>query len=134
MRTRQAPAKDVDEYITGFPPDVQEMLQQIRATIRKAAPELREAIKYQIPAFTLNGNVVFFAGFKQHVSVYPAPRGNKQFREELSAYKGGKGTVRFPLDKPIPFDLITRITKLRVQEDLERAKAKGKKAKRRSDR
>lgn len=127
MRTKQAPARDIDEYIAAFPRDVQEKLQQIRATIRKAAPNLTETIKYQIPTFTLNGNVVFFAAFKDHLSVYPAPRGNAQFKAELSAYDGGKGTVRFPLDEPIPFDLIKRIVNFRVQEDLDSAQAKGKK-------
>ena len=111
-------------YIAGFPPDVQNVLRRIRTTIRQAEPELEEAIKYEMPTFTLNGNVVFFAAFKEHVSVYPAPRGNKQFKAELARYDGGKGTARFPLDEPIPFDLIARITKFRAEEDRTRAKAK----------
>jgi uncharacterized protein YdhG (YjbR/CyaY superfamily) len=131
MRTKQAPARNIDEYIAGFPPDVQEKLQGIRATIRKAAPELQEAIKYQIPTFTLNANVIFFAAFKDHISVYPAPRGSKEFKEELSRYAGGTGTVQFPLDEPMPFDLITRMAKFRVQEDEAAAKAKRKKKQKR---
>lgn len=124
MRTA---ARDIDEYIEGFPPDVQKILQKIRLTIRKEAPDAEEAIKYQIPAFVLHGNLIFFAGFKNHVSVYPAPRGDEKFKKELSAYEGGKGTVRFPLDKPVPFDLIRRIVKLRIAKNSESAKAKQKK-------
>lgn len=131
MRAKEGPAKDIDAYIARFPRDVQERLQQIRTTIRTAAPELEEAIKYEIPTFVGHGNVVFFAGFKDHISVYPAPRGNKEFQQELSRYQGGKGTARFALDEPIPLDLIRRITLLRLKEDRERAKAKTKKAKKR---
>jgi uncharacterized protein YdhG (YjbR/CyaY superfamily) len=127
MRTKQAAPEDIDEYIAGFPKDVQAILEKIRMTIRKAAPEAEETISYQIPTFTLHGNLVHFAAFKNHVGLYPAPRGHETFKDELSAYEGGKGTVRFPLDKPIPFALITRIVKFRVKKNLERAKAKGKK-------
>ena len=119
--------KTIDEYIAGFPPDVQKILEKIRLTIRKAAPKAEEAISYGIPAFKLNGNLVFFAAYKNHIGVYPAPRGNEKFKKELSAYEGGKGTVRFPLDKPIPFGLISRIVRFRVKRNLERAEAKGKK-------
>ena len=131
MRSNEGPAKDIDAYIARFPRDVQERLQQIRTTIRTAAPELEEAIKYDIPTFVGHGNVVFFAGFKDHISVYPAPRGNKEFQQELSQYQGGKGTARFPLNEPVPLDLIRRITLFRLEEDRERAKAKTKKAKKR---
>jgi uncharacterized protein YdhG (YjbR/CyaY superfamily) len=127
MRTRQPAPKDIDEYIAGFPRHVQQLLQKIRMTIKQTAPDAQEAIKYQIPTFTLNGNLVFFAAFKEHVSVYPAPRGDRQFEGELAAYAGGKGTVRFPLDEPIPFDLIRRIVTFRVQENLDRAAAAAKK-------
>lgn len=124
---RTAP-KDIDEYIAGFPIDVQERLEKIRKTIRKAVPDAEETISYQIPTFTLKGKyLVYFAAFKKHIGLYPAPRGNEKFKKELSVYEGGKGTVRFPLDKPIPFGLIERIVKFRVKENLERAKAKGKK-------
>ena len=105
--------KDVDSYIAGFPKDVQERLQQIRMTIRKAAPKAVEAIKYQIPAFVLNGkNLIYFAGYKEHIGVYPVPRG----AEELAAYRTGKGTLRFPLDRPTPLRLLTRVVKLRMKE------------------
>ena len=127
MRTKQAAAEDIDEYIAGFPDDVQAILEKIRMTISKAAPDAEETISYQIPTFTLGSNLVHFAGFKHHIGLYPAPRGNATFKDELSAYGGGKGTVRFPLDKPIPYSLITRIVKFRVKENLKRAKAKGKK-------
>ena len=124
---RTAP-KDIDEYIAGFPNDVQKMLEKIRMTIRKAVPDAEEAISYQIPTFTLKGKyLIYFAAFKKHIGLYPAPRGIEKFKKELSVYEGGKGTVRFPLDKPIPFGLIERIVKFRVKESLERAKAKGKK-------
>jgi uncharacterized protein YdhG (YjbR/CyaY superfamily) len=129
MRTKEGPAKDIDAYIARFPRDVQERMQQIRTTIRSAAPELTEAINYEIPTFVGNGNVVFFAGFKDHISVYPAPRGNKEFKQELSRYAGGKGTARFPLHEPIPLDLIRRITLFRLEEDRARAKARTKKGK-----
>jgi uncharacterized protein YdhG (YjbR/CyaY superfamily) len=127
MRSTQTAPKDIDKYIAGFPNDVQEMLEKIRMTIRKAVPEVEETISYQIPTFTLNGKyLVYFAAYKKHIGLYPAPRGNEKFKKELSGYEGGKGTVRFPLDKPIPFGLIERIVKFRVKETLERAKAKGK--------
>ena len=127
MKTKRTAAKDIDEYIAGFPDDVQTILQKIRTTIRKAAPGAREGISYQIPTFVLNGNLIFFAAFKNHVSVYPAPRGDESFKQELSEYEGGKGTVRFPLDKPIPHDLIRRIVRFRIAKNLETAKAKQKK-------
>ena len=127
MRTNPTATQNIDEYIGGFPNDVQEILEKIRMTIRKAAPEARERISYQIPTFTLNGNLVHFAAYKKHIGFYPAPRGIEKFKKELSVYEGGKGTVRFPLDKPIPFDLISRIVKFRVKENLKRAEAKGKK-------
>lgn len=128
MRTNQTAPKDIDEYIAGFPNDVQEILEKIRMTIRKAAPDAEETISYQIPTFTLKGRyLVYFAAYQKHIGLYPAPRGVGKFKEELSVYEGGKGTVRFPLDKPIPFGLISRIVKFRVKENLARAEAKGKK-------
>jgi len=117
----------IDEYIAGFPPDVQEILEKIRATIKKAAPDAQEAIKYQMPTFVLNGNLVHFAAFKKHIGFYPVPSGIEKFKKELSLYKGAKGSVQFPLDQPIPFTLISKIVKFRVKENLERSKAKGKK-------
>ncbi len=117
----------IDEYIATFPADIQAILQKIRATIRKAAPQAEEAIKYQMPTFVLNGNLVHFAAFKHHIGFYPVPTGIEKFKKELSVYKGAKGSVQFPLDQPIPYGLIGRIVKFRVKENLERAKSKGKK-------
>ena len=119
-------AADIDEYIAHFPKDIQQMLEDIRAAIRKAAPEAEEAIKYAIPTFTLNGNLVHFAAFKNHIGFYPAPTGIAAFAKELSAYKGAKGSVQFPLDKPMPLTLISRIVKFRVKKNQERAKIKTK--------
>jgi uncharacterized protein YdhG (YjbR/CyaY superfamily) len=106
--------KDIDEYIAGFPKNVQEILEKIRETVRKAAPDAKETIKYQMPTFTLNGNLVHFAAYKKHIGLYPVPRGIAEFKDELSAYEGEKSTVRFPLDKPIPYGLISRIVKFRA--------------------
>ena len=115
----------IDEYIAGFPKETQKILEQIRATIRKAAPEAGETISYAIPTFTFKGrHLIYFAGYKNHISVYPAPRGNEAFKKVLSDYKGGKGTVQFPLDKLIPLDLITKIVKFRINENLEKAEKK----------
>jgi uncharacterized protein YdhG (YjbR/CyaY superfamily) len=112
----------IDEYIGGFPDDVQQVLRQVRATIRDAAPDARETISYQIPTFALDGHpVVYFAGFKKHVSVYPAPVGSAEFAEEMAIYGSGRGTAKFPLDKPIPFDLIRRIVDFRLRETRERS-------------
>lgn len=123
MNTTQTAPKNIDEYIAGFPDDVQTILEQIRMTIKAAAPEAEETISYQIPTFKLNGTyLIYFAGYKNHIGLYPAPRGTEEFKEELSEYKGGKGTVQFPLDKPIPYDLISRIVVFRVQENATRAK------------
>jgi uncharacterized protein YdhG (YjbR/CyaY superfamily) len=127
MRTSQTAPKDIDEYIAGFPDDVQEILRKIRRTIRKAAPDAEETIKYRMPTFTLKGNLVHFAAFKEHIGFYPVPTGIEAFKKELSIYEGGKGSVQFPLDKPIPYSLISKIVKFRVKENLARAKARGKK-------
>ena len=127
MRTKQTPPKNIDDYIAGFPAEVREILEKIRSTIRKAAPDAEETINYGIPTFTLNGNLVHFAGFKNHIGFYPTPSGIEKFREELLAYEGAKGSVQFPLDKRMPFGLISKIVKFRVKENLERAAAKGKK-------
>jgi len=117
----------IDEYIAGFPKDVQGILKKIRVTIRKAAPDAKETISYQIPTFTLKGNLVHFAAWKNHIGFYPTSSGIKKFKKELSAYDGAKGSVQFPFDKPIPFGLISRIVNFRVKENLKRAEAKGKK-------
>lgn len=116
-------AKTIDEYIAGFPADIQEILQKIRQTIREAAPDAQETIKYAMPTFTLNGNLVYFGAYKEHIGFYPPVEGI----EELANYEVGRGTIRFPLNQPIPYDLITKITKQRVQENAEKAAAKKKK-------
>lgn len=123
----QAPPKDIDEYIGGFPTEVQAVLQAIRQTIHQAAPAAQETISYQMPTFTLHGNLVHFAAFKNHVGFYPVPSGIEAFKDELAAYKQGKGSVQFPLDQPMPYDLIRRIVVFRAQENLAKAAAKGKK-------
>ncbi len=129
MRTDQTAPGTIDEYIAGFPPEVQVILEKVRTTIRKAAPGAEETIKYRMPTFTLKGNLVHFAAFKSHIGFYPIPTGIEAFKKELSVYKQGKGSVQFPIDKPLPLNLITRIVKFRVKENLERAKAKEKKRK-----
>ncbi len=121
------PTKTIDEYIADSPKNVQVILKKIRATVKKAAPKAEETINYGIPTFTLNGNLVHFAGFKSHIGFYPTPSGIEKFKKELSVYEGAKGSVKFPLDAPIPYALITRIVKFRVKENMERAEAKKKK-------
>ena len=119
-------AGNIDEYISGFPKETQKILNEIRATIRKAAPDAEETINYAIPTFKLRGNLVHFAAFKNHVGFYPAPSGIKAFSDELSAYESAKGSVQFPLDQPLPLSLISKIVKFRVKDNLERAKTKKK--------
>jgi uncharacterized protein YdhG (YjbR/CyaY superfamily) len=127
MSTLETAPKDIDEYIAGFPPDVQEILEEVRATIRSAAPGAEETISYQMPTFRLEGNLVHFAAFKKHIGFCPAPTGVDEFKDELSEYKGGKGSVQFPLDKPMPLGLIRRIVEFRAKENLARAETRGKK-------
>jgi uncharacterized protein YdhG (YjbR/CyaY superfamily) len=115
---------EVDKYIAIFPEKTRELLERVRFTIRKAAPEAGEKINYGIPTFTLEGNLVHFAAFKNHIGFYPTPSGIEAFKSELSFYDGAKGSVKFPIDKPIPYDLISRIVKFRVKENLEKAKKK----------
>ena len=117
----------IDQYIGEFPLDVQKRLQQVRATIKKAAPKAEEKIAYGIPTFFLNGNLVHFGGYKNHIGFYPAPAGLQAFAKELAPYLAGKGTAQFPLDKPLPVDLISQIVKFRVKQNLEKAEAKRKK-------
>jgi uncharacterized protein YdhG (YjbR/CyaY superfamily) len=112
--------KTIDEYIKTFPPDIQIILQKIRQIIHEAAPDAKEAISYQMPTFKLNGNLVHFAAFKSHIGFYPKPSGTETFQKELSPYKSGKGSVRFPLDQPIPYDLIKKIVLFRVKENLKK--------------
>jgi uncharacterized protein YdhG (YjbR/CyaY superfamily) len=119
MNTEDTAPRSIDEYIAGFPTDVQEILQKVRSTIREAAPDAEETISYKIPTFTLKGRyLIYFAGYKKHISLYPAPIGVAEFRAELAPYQSGKGTAKFPLAKPIPHDLIARIVKFRARENL----------------
>jgi|SRR5688500_5009328 len=120
MKTNQA--ANIDAYIAGFPEDVQKKLEQIRATIRKAAPEAEETISYAIPTFKLNGNLVHFAAFKNHIGFYPTPNAIEAFRKELSVYESAKGSVQFPLNEPLPHELITKIVKFRLKDNLEKGK------------
>ena len=127
MKTDHTAPKRIDEYIAGFPHDVQKILESIRTTIKKAAPDAEETIKYQIPTFVLNGNLVHFGAFKKHVGFYPTPSGIEEFKDELAEYEGAKGSVQFPFEKPMPFGLISKIVKFRVKETREKAAAKKKK-------
>ena len=117
---------NIDEYIAHFPKHIQEILEQLRATIRRAAPNAEEAISYQMPTFRLKGNLVHFAAHKNHIGFYPTPSGIEKFRNELSIYEGAKGSVKFPIDQTLPLDLISEIVKFRVGENLTRAEAKNK--------
>lgn len=110
----------VDEYIRGFPKEVQEILGHIRTTIKKAAPEAEETISYAVPTFKLHGVLVHFAAFKNHIGFYALPSGNKAFAKELSGYKTGKGSIQFPINKPMPLELIAKIVKFRVKENIEK--------------
>jgi uncharacterized protein YdhG (YjbR/CyaY superfamily) len=121
------PPKTMDEYIDGFPPLVQDILQEMRKVIRSAAPEAQEKISYGIPTFFLKGNLVHFAGYKKHIGFYPAPSGIAAFSEALSAYESAKGSVKFPLEEPMPYDLIREIVAFRVKENLAKAAENGKK-------
>ena len=115
---------DIDEYIAQFPPDVRNILETIRETIGKAAPDAEEAIKYQLPTFVLNGSLVHFGGFQNHIGFYPTPSGIEAFKDELSKYKAAKGSVQSPLDKPIPYSLIAKIAKFRVKENAKKPSKK----------
>jgi uncharacterized protein YdhG (YjbR/CyaY superfamily) len=119
--------KNIDEYIATFPDNVQDLLQQVRQAIRKAAPEAEECINYAIPTFKLNGNLVHFAAFKNHIGFYPAPSGIRAFQKELSQFEGAKGSVQFPIDQPMPLALIGKITRFRVKENLEKSPTRKKK-------
>ena len=112
---------DIDKYISGFPKEIQTILEQIRTAIKQVVPEAEEAIKYAMPTFVLNGNLVHFAAFKNHIGFYPVPSGIKALKQDLSVYKGAKGSVQFPLNQPMPLDLIAKIVKFRVKENLDKA-------------
>ena len=116
----------MDEYIAGFPQSTQEILEQCRLTIKKTAPQAIEVISYGMPAFKLNGILVWFAAYSKHIGFYPQASGIEMFKKEISIYKSAKGSVQFPLDKPLPIDLITKIVKFRVAENLQKAEMKKK--------
>lgn len=110
--------KDFDEYFSQQTPEVQILLEQMRQTIKKAAPEAQEVISYNMPAFKYHGMLVYFAAYKNHIGFYATPTGHSEFKEDLSVYKQGKGSVQFPLTKPLPLDLIAKIVKFRVKKNL----------------
>ena len=122
MTKNKSAPQTIDEYIAGFPKDVQVILKRIRSTVRKAAPGATEKISYQMPTFFLEGNLVHFAAFKTHIGFYPVPTGIEKFQKELSAYEVGKGSVKFPFDEPIPYELTENIVKFRIKENLEKEK------------
>ena len=118
--TKRKASASIDEYIAGFPKNIQELLEKLRVTIKKAAPGAEETINYAIPTFTLKGNLVHFAAFKDHIGFYPAPSGIEAFKKELSVYEGAKGSIKFPIDKPLPLGLVSQIVKFRVKENEEK--------------
>jgi uncharacterized protein YdhG (YjbR/CyaY superfamily) len=126
MKSDETAPKTVDEYIAAFPNEVQDLLEKIRATIRQTAPDAQETISYQMPTFVLHGALVHFAAFKNHIGFYPTPNGIEEFEDALSGYASGKGSAKFPLDEPIPFDLIRKIVRFRVEQNLAKAAAKKK--------
>ena len=131
MKNNEAGFTSIDEYIATFPKEIQRILQSLRATIKAAAPEAEEKISYQMPTFALHGNLVHFAAWKTHIGFYPAPSGIQEFAQELAKYEGAKGSIKFPLNEPLPLELIRNIVKFRVVENLKKAELKAaKKAKR----
>lgn len=129
MDAKKAGFQSIDEYIATFPAPIQALLQEIRATIKAAAPDAQEIISYQMPAFAQKGNLVYFSAGKNHIGFYPTPSAIKAFADELSVYKGAKGSVQFQFDEPLPLDLISRMVQFRVAENLKKAEAKVKKKK-----
>jgi len=119
----------VDEYIATFPEEIQKILEELRATIKASAPEAEEKISYQMPTFALKGNLVHFAAWKNHIGFYPTSSGTQAFKHELSIYEGAKGSVKFPIEKPLPLELISKIVKFRVAENLKNAEIKSSKRK-----
>ena len=133
MKAKQKQPTTIDEYIADFPKDVQERLQKVRAAIKKAAPDAEETIKYRMPTFVLAGNLIYFAGYQNHIGLYPGSRPIEEFKDELTKYRISKGTVQLPLDKPVPLGLIGRITKFCVKRNLDKAVSrKGAKAQRKT--
>jgi uncharacterized protein YdhG (YjbR/CyaY superfamily) len=128
MLTEREPPKTIDEYIAAFPPEIREILETIRRTVRTVAPEARETISYRMPAFDLHGILLYFAAFQKHIGLYPPLRGDAELEAAVAPYAGEKGNLRFPLDRPIPYDLIERIARLRVRQNLAKAAGKSGKA------
>ena len=126
MATNPKKPASIDEYIAGFDPEVREILEAIRRTIREAAPEAAEVISYQLPAFKQHGILVYFAAWKKHIGLYPPVSGDAELEQAVAPYAGEKGNLQFPLNEPMPFDLIERIVKHRVQQNEAKAKAKRK--------
>ena len=127
MENTATTPQTIDEYISGFPEEIQEILQRIRRTIRAAEPEAQETISYKMPTFTLNGKyLIYFGAYRKHIGFYPAPAGIPEFEEALSKYGAGKGTLKFPLDQPMPFELIARLVQFRAEEIRSHAAVKGK--------
>jgi uncharacterized protein YdhG (YjbR/CyaY superfamily) len=127
MEENKITFQSVDEYILQFPPEVQEILQKLRKVIKESAPEAEEKISWQMPTFVLHGNLVHFAAHKNHIGFYPAPSGIDAFKQELSEYKGAKGSIQFPIKKPLPYEVISNIVKFRVAENIKNAEEKLKK-------
>lgn len=128
MNAQPAPPRDVDEYIRGFPPEVQGMLQRVREVLRHAAPQAQEVISYRMPAFRQNGVLLYFAAFQHHLGLYPPVSGDAALMKAIAPYAGEKGNLRFAYDQPIPYALIARIAALRVQQDAAKARSKRKQA------
>lgn len=121
MKSKKVTFKSIDEYIGTFPEDLQKILEELRGTIKSAAPEAEETISYNIPTFKMNGRyLIYFAGWKNHISLYPIPVGSEAFNKQIAKYAEGKGTLKFPIDKPLPLKLITKIVKLKVAENRKR--------------
>ena len=129
MENKKASPNSIDEYIASFPEETQKILQKLRAAIKAAAPGAQEKISYQMPAFAQKGILVYFAAWKNHIGFYPTSSGTHAFKQELSVYKSSKGSVKFPLDKPLPLDLISNIVRFRVAENLKKAEEKSSKRK-----
>ncbi|QED47768.1 iron chaperone [Cytobacillus dafuensis] len=129
MEEKNSVFKTIDEYILQFPAEIQEILKALRKVIKESAPDAEEKISYRMPTFVLHGNLVHFAAYKNHIGFYPAPSGINAFKYELSEYKGAKGSVQFPIDKKLPYELISEIVKYRVAENIKKAESKMKKKK-----
>jgi len=126
MNSKASKPATIDEYIAGFPAEIQAILQNIRAVVKKAAPGAEEAIKYQMPTFIQHGNLIHFGAYKKHIGMYPMPAGDEKFNRALAPYAGDKGTMRFPLDEPIPYPLLARVIKARLKKNVARAEARKK--------